>query len=126
MQIADLLLKKELVKFKGNDKVVSTIAAALKDLNEVEVIKLLRLKGRATLYLSEHPIENAALQGARSAGYQEALDDLTNFIDFFIVDVPQKQSNNLPAATFGGLRAAKARGDLTEEEYARINKHFTK
>lgn len=125
MSNAHILFKRELDKFHSSatqDSLLTAIKDSLTNLQNLEIIKFLRLKGRCILTLSPNPIEDTALNGARSSGYQECLDDLENFIDFFIL-VPQAPAlKSSFQADYGGMKSAFLRGDISKDEYDRFTK----
>lgn len=120
MSSTDILLQAALAKYKGNQAIITLITSILRDLETSQVLEFLRLKGRATLTYSMHPIENAALMGARSAGYNECLDDLINFVQFFIEDRVIGDVPTLPVPNFGGYKAALDKGTISKEEYEQL------
>lgn len=116
----NFLYKKELEKYRNDSAVVNLITSIIRDLNVTEVLKFLRLKGRVFLKFADNPIQNAALQAAHSSGYQQALDDLEHFVDFFIT-APATQANfKSPTATFGAISSAINRGDISKEDLDKL------
>lgn len=115
----DSLLEKELAKFKAanNAGIIKLITSVLSDLHHAEIFKFLRLKGRVKLNFASNPIENAALNGAHAAGYQQCVDDLENFLDFFVLQTTEFRQPKAPSILFGALKRALDKGDITQEEY---------
>ena len=120
----DSLLEKELAKFKAanNQGIITLITSVLADLHHAEIFKFLRLKGRVKLNFSENPVENAALNGAHSAGYQQCIDDLENFLEFFVLQTTEFRQTRPPVIMFGALKKALEKGDITQKEYDELTK----
>lgn len=98
---------------RKNNAFNSEYTSALSSLWRIHVIEFLREKGRPRVISLGKDVQVMATQAAYSAGYNDCLDDLTNFIERF-VEKPLVAQKLVP--DYGGLDLAVERGDLDQEE----------
>lgn len=82
--------------------------------------EFVRAKGNQILTKQTSTVEEAALLGARAAGWQECLDLILNFNELVIR--PTVVQEYVPRADFGSLEKSLAIGDLTKEEVDAIRR----
>jgi hypothetical protein len=85
-----------------------------KHLYESGILEYVRTLGMQILVKQTSNVDEAALLGARAAGWQECLDVLTNFTELVIQ--PTLKIRETPRADFGSLQRSLESGDLTKEE----------
>jgi hypothetical protein len=78
------------------------------------IFEYLRVLGMQILVKQTSNVDEAALLGARAAGWQECLDVLINFSELVIQ--PTMNITEAPRADFGSLNRSLETGDLTQEE----------
>ncbi len=78
------------------------------------VADYVQMLGNQILTKQTSTVEEAALQGARAAGWQECLDFILYFNELVIQ--PTVKVDSMPRADFGSLDRAVTLGDLTKEE----------
>jgi len=106
------MLKKELEILRARESTLTDYNIGIDSLYRCGIIAFLRAFGRVIRNQND-TVEKIALDGAYSAGFQDALDLLVNFREEFLT--PKANEVKVPA-DYGGLQGAVARGDLTEEE----------
>lgn len=111
------LTQREIDKLFNNEYALGQIATGLAVLEESGVFPVLVRLGVPGLAPSDasNTSELMAARGSFAAGYQEALDNLRNFIEQF---QPRKpiDSASVGSPDFNGTALALKRGDLTEED----------
>lgn len=109
MSILDL----ELSKLRDSASFISLYQRGMGALYDSGIFNFLREKGKARIPSDGGTnIQMLATQAARSAGYNEALDDLFYFVQIHFEDKSPKQ----PDISLVGVEMALAKGDITEEE----------
>jgi hypothetical protein len=106
------MLKKELEILRARDETLTQYNIAVDALYRSGVLNFLRAFGRVTRTGSD-TMEKTALDGAYTAGFQDALDMIVNFREEFLT--PASSKARVPA-DYGGLAGALERGDLTPGE----------
>jgi hypothetical protein len=114
------MLEKYLEKYK-QAATLELVIKAVRELQNTEVISFLRMKGRTVLQIAANPIENAALSGTFSAGYQACLDDLEDFASLVQPVSEGKDGKKAPTADFGAKKFLINNNLMTEEEYGKLN-----
>ena len=109
---------KQLELLRSSDTTRSLYSEGMSKLYGSGVFGFLRAMGRVTL-TDKDDAEKVALQGAYTAGYQDCLDHLLNFQEFFL-DVPIIKSGLKP--DFGGRSALRESGDITDREADELGK----
>lgn len=87
--------------------------SGINDLYASGVFSFIRAMGRVHLPISNPKMETTALEGAYSAGFQDALDILLNFKEKVL---DSKIGEKSIRATFGAIDKLLREGDITKEE----------
>lgn len=103
---------KDLEALKNNSEFVRHYTTGMSHLQQSGIFNVLRQLGGVS-FGPANTIDQVALLGARSNGFQECIDTLFNFLELYI---DTKQSNAEVRMDFGGLSYALEKGFLTEEE----------
>jgi len=107
------MIHKVLKLMRENGSFNEEYTKALSELWRLHVLEFLRIKAQPQIISLGKDVQIQATQAARSAGYNEALDDLTDFIEKFL-GTPLAEKKLTP--DYGGLDLAVGRGDLDQEE----------
>lgn len=86
------------------------------------VFEYLRGKARPRVIALGSNVQVQATEAVFSAGYNECLDDISDFINRILTT---QAAPSLPTPDYGGLELAKERGDLTEEDINAIRQSRT-
>lgn len=106
------MFDKELSTIKNNPEAVKLYQTGMSNLYQAGVLTFLRTFGRV-FRSPKANMEEAALDGAYAAGFQDAIDTLMNFKEYFLDPKPNVSTLR---RDYGGANVALARGDLTENE----------
>lgn len=106
---------------RKSETTLSRYLNGMQGLMDSGVFNFVRLLGVVEIH-PKMTVDEAALAGARSKGFNECLDILFNFKELFL-DVPEETGT--PEPTFGSLERALELGDITQEEYDAIKSGST-
>lgn len=107
---------KLLSRIKTNPFALAQYLQGMDGLVKSEIFDFVRLLGVPS-FPPKATIEEVALAGAQSKGFNDCLDVLFNFKEMFLDD---NQGGERPDMTFGSLELAVASGNLTPEEAAAL------
>lgn len=105
-------MNKDLEALKNNSEFVRNYTIGMSHLQQSGIFNVLRQLG-AVSFGPANTIEQVALLGARSNGFQECIDTLFNFLELYI---DTRKDNTEVRMDFGGLNYALEKGYLTEVE----------
>lgn len=108
-----MILNKKLEILRKNDSFLHQFNTGMSSLFQSGVFDVLREIGKCRILELGANAQVLATQAARSAGYNEALDDLMYFRETYF---EKDNAVPTPPAEYGGLDAALLRGDLEKEE----------
>lgn len=112
-------MMKDLEILRNDPNFVRNYTTGMSHLYTSGVIGVLRQMGGVSMDHSS-TMEQLALRGARSNGFQECLDLLMNFYELFIAVKPE---NGQARMDFGSVRYALDKGYITEEEADAIRRN---
>lgn len=103
---------KVLESIRQNERALPLYLSALQNLVDSGIFNFVRLLGVVNS-TPKATAEEMALEGARSYGFNQCLDVLFNFKEWFLDANPDVER---PEATYGSLELAVESGYLTKEE----------
>lgn len=105
---------------KGNALALASIADCMTTLQNIGFLKYARMYFKPALAVStSETIEKAALDGAYTAGANDALDLLENFV---AICRTVEQTPLAPRADFGSIDTLLKTGQITKDEYDAIKR----
>jgi len=107
-------MSKALARILDSPDLLSTYITGLTYLERSYVIDFLRERATVKIIDGGSDVQKAAAEAHRSLGYQQALDDLINFKEKFIIGAANKGQPLTP--TFGAVDRAFQQNDLLPEE----------
>ena len=106
------MIQKILDIIKNDKSFAERYTRAMSELYNIKVLEFLRLKAAPQIISLGADVNVMATQAARSAGYNECLDDLSTFLEFLQPLLSERKLN----PDYGGLDIALERGDLNQKE----------
>lgn len=107
------MIRKIIERLSKNQSFLGVYSSGVSHLYASGIVDFLREKAKCR-FAPNLELHSTALEGARSAGYQEALEDIFEFADRYLT--PTLGAEGTPKMEFGALDALIESGDLTKEE----------
>lgn len=107
------MFAKHLERIRSNPTIISNFKAAVAVLEENYIFYFLVALGRPQR-TAKSSLDELANEGAYAAGWQDCLDHLLNFEEYYL---SQKKSSVPLNPDYGGKRKLLEEGRITEEEY---------
>lgn len=114
------MIERKLRELRQNSTLPNDVTEAVMLLERSGVLPFLRLLARPQVSHGGTDINAMAINGAWSAGANDMLESITDFIARFYVEASKKSDS--PSMGFEALKDLKERGDLTEEELDAIRR----
>lgn len=104
---------KSLEALKNNPAALVSIQTSISEMISSGLFTFLRERAIPVIHDRGININSMAVEGARSAGYNECLDDILNFRERYILS---KEVFDTLSLNYGGTELAVGKGDILKEE----------